>query len=208
MHFFYVFADNIIMKIFLIVMTIIVVLLTINLPIKAFLEYDILNNNGEIKVFVFWIVPIVIMNFSIAGEYLNFSNSRNKIIKIKLDINDEKVKFFNDLGSYFKRKIYLQNLGLYALVCSENPVISSTIGATLNALIGILFSIININKPDADLNKYISTGYRQTELRVRCNISIVFSLYDLIWALYMAYKKNLERRNEKSREFKQQGGIK
>ena len=91
----------------LIILTVFIVILTLTLFITVDFEYDILRNFGKIKVLLFKIIPIFWAKITIAGEYLNFSNKKNKVIKIKIDLNDAKLQFLNDVGAYLKKKIIL-----------------------------------------------------------------------------------------------------
>ncbi len=205
--FFVIIANNKCMKVLLIITTVIIVLLTISLPISVLLNYDIINNEGKIKLNLFGI-PIFLLNFTIAGEYLNLSNKRNKVITIKLDLNDEKVKFFNDFGLSIKKKIYLMRLGIYALICSENPIVSSTLGALINAMIGVVYSKMSIVHSDADFKHYISTGFRQNEMKVKLDFALAFSLYDILWAFLRAYKSKIRRKYEEKNKLQQHRRIK
>ncbi len=171
--------------------------------LSARLEYDLLENVGMIKIKLFNIIPIFVSRITVAGEYLNFNKRKGKVIKIKIDLNDDEIQFFNDVGNFLKKKITLLKLHTLFLVCFENPCVSTTIGSMLNVFVSILFAQILTYTTDVDLHKYVATGFRQLELKTTINTTILFSIYDFAWALLKAYKLKIRRRHEKENKLQQ-----
>lgn len=178
-----------------------IVMATINVSLK--IEYDLLENVGSLKLKLFNLIPIFVSKITIAGEYLNFSKNKGKVIKIKIDLNDDSVQFFNDVGTFLKKKITLLKLHAAFLVCFENPSVSTMVGSMLNIVISIIFSKILTYTNDVDLQKKVATGFRQLELKTNINLSVAFSLYDFVWALLKAYKLKIRRAHEKKNKLQQ-----
>lgn len=191
----------------LIILTVITIILTLTLFITVDFEYDILRNFGKIKVLLFKIIPIFWAKITIAGEYLNFSNKKNKVIKIKIDLNDAKLQFLNDVGAYLKKKIRLTNVNVMALVCFSNPCFACYLGGFLNIVVSILYAQILAKNTDINLQKNIQTGFRQNELKLKINASLIFSLYDYFWAYLKAYKQQVRRKHEKAHKLQQNRWI-
>lgn len=186
------------MQIFSVVAIVIIFILTLTLFISASLEYDLLNNEGKIKVFIFKIIPIFVSSITIAGEYLNFSKKKNKVIKIKIDLNDKQVQFFNDVTTYLLKKITPIEIRVNTLLALDNPFYGCLINGTINTLISVAYAYILSKNTDIKLYKNVQTGFRQTEVKFYVYISLLFSLYDYFWAYLKAYKLQKRREHEKA----------
>ena len=191
------------MRTVLIVVVILILIVMSTIHLSARLDYDLLENVGMIKIKLFNIIPIFVSRITVAGEYLNFNKRKGKVIKIKIDLNDYEIQFFNDVGNFLKKKITLLKLHTSFLVCFENPCVSTTIGSMLNVFVSILFAQILTYTTDVDLHKYVATGFRQLELKTTINTTILFSIYDFAWALLKAYKLKIRRRHEKENKLQQ-----
>ena len=185
------------MQIALIIVLILIFLLTLTLFISVNVNYDVFNNNGKIKVFIFKIIPVFISEFSVVGEYLNFSKWKNKSLKIKLDINDKQVQFFKQVSNNLLKKITPISLNLNALFSLENPVVSCLLSETINVAISVLFAYALAKNSDIKLSKNIQTGFRHTNINFNIYFSALFSLFDYAWAYLKAYKALKRSAHEK-----------
>lgn len=191
------------MRIVIIIITILIVIIMTTINIKINLEYDILENNGKLKIVLFHILPIFNSDITIIGEYLNFNKKKGKILKLKLDFNDDKIRFINDVGESVKKKIALTKLHIFALCCFSNPCMSCCIGSSVNIFISILFTNILATTNDVCLQKYVYTGFRQDDLKLKSEVMILFSLYDFLWACIKAIKQKVRRKYEKENKLQQ-----
>lgn len=191
------------MKTTLIIFSVLIFLVLVTIHISIYFEYNLLENVGKIKVVLFKFIPIFISQITIAGEYLNFSKNKGKVIKLKIDLKDDNVQFFNDVSTNLKHKIVPIKLHTSALICFENPCLSAYIGSMLNIVVSVLFAQILTHTTDIDLQKNIQTGFRHYELRFMINIELLFSLYNFAWAILKAYKQKIRRKNEKKNQLEQ-----
>ena len=185
------------MQTVLVIVFVLIFLLTLTLFISVNVNYDVFNNIGKIKVFIFKLIPIFISEFSVVGEYLNLSKWKNKPIKIKLDINDKQVQFFKDVSNYLLKKITPISLKVNVLFSLENPVVACLTSGTINVGVSVLFAYILSKNSDIKLYKNIRTGFRQANINFDLSFSALFSLYDYAWAYLKAYKALKGRDNEK-----------
>lgn len=186
------------MKTVLIVLTVLIIILSISLHITLEIEYDILKNYGKIKVKLFKIITVFSSGITFVGEYLNLSKRHNKVVKIKIDINDKQLQFFNDVGKYLKKKITLLNLNINTLICFMNPNLSCLLSSIINIFVSLLFSKILVMNNDVKLIKNIQTGFRQNNFIINLNASILLSIYDYFWAYLKALKNKIRREHEKN----------
>ena len=185
------------MQIFFISLAVIILLLTTSFLIRIKIVFDVINNKGKVIVLLFNIMPVFWSNISIVGDYLNFVNNRNKTIKIKIDLNDKHINFFNDFWGYLKNKIYFNNISISSLMGFENPFISCLFSAVINVFVSNLFAHISTIQRDIDLNKNILTAFRHTEIKFDISISLMISLYDLFISYFNSVLKEKRRLNEK-----------
>ena len=184
------------MQTLLIIFSITIVVLSISYFITISVKYDLLNNSGKLMFYLFKI-PIFWLNFTFIGEYLNFTNRKNKVIKIKIDFNDDKLIFFKDVSSNLFKKIYINKIDLNMVVGLENPVISSLLCAEINMIISCLYSYFSTKFKDINLLKNINVGYRHNCIVFDFKISLMVSIYDYLWAYLKAYKQYRRRMYEK-----------
>lgn len=195
------------MKILIIVLTALILLLMITLSLRMILEYDLLENMGYIKIKLFGFITIFNSSIVLVGDQLNLNRKRGKVIVIKIDFKDEKIKYVEDILKNIFNKITIIKLYCFALVCQTNPCLASYMGAIINIFISILYSQMLLKSNDIKLNKKISTGFRQDELKFKIDTKFIFSLYDVLWSITKATKTRIRRDYEKESELQQDRGT-
>ena len=183
------------MQTVLIVVSALIFVFSISFLITISINYDVFNNSGKLSFYVFKI-PIYWLNFTFIGEYLNFSNKKNKVIKIKIDLNDEKLIFFKDVANSLKRKIYFYKISSNILIALENPFIASLLCGEVNIFLCSLYSYLLIKNKDIMINKNVKIGYRHNKILLNFNFSLMVSLYDYLWSYFKAYKQQKRRMYE------------
>lgn len=201
MHFFVQFTNNITMFIVQIIAAILIILITLTLTVSVELNFNVLKNIGVLKIKVFKIITIFNSRVSVVDEYLNFSNKKSKIVKIKLDVNDKSVQYFNELSNYIKTKILPLKLIFIANICSENSSVSSLASSFLNVVVSFYYLTIANRRPDMLLQREINTGFRHNIVEFNLKFVFVVTLYDLLWSATRSALV-LRRGNEKQKATK------
>ena len=188
----------------LIIVAVVLLLITATLYVNAEVEYDILNNIGKIKIKLYKTLTIFSSGITISDSYLNLNKKDNKVIKIKIDFDDEKFQFFKDIETYLIHKLYPTEINVAAVVAFENPFLSCIVGSIVGIFTNLMLARAKNSIKDVYVYNFIQTGFRQNMLKFNIKISIVFSLYDYFWAYLKAYKARKKR--EKIRRVEQSTG--
>lgn len=168
---------------YLIIISVLLLVFTITISINIYFDFSLLENFGTVKLKIFKYITIFSSNVTIIGDYLNFSHKKSKVIKIKLDINDVNIQYFNELGGYIKNKILPLKLKLYFAVCLENAMASSLISSVLSLFLNLYMFSIRLNNKDMILQNEVTTGFRHNLIFIKFNFIFIVTLYDLIWSL-------------------------
>lgn len=193
------------MNALLVVVATVLIISVLMLSININVNYDVFQNIGTVVVKVMFFT-IFNSNFSVIGDYLNFSNQKSKIIKVKLDINDISIQFFSELGSYIKNKILVTKLNNNLTLCLENAFLVSIISAIINIFSNIFFTIAKNKYEDLECINYINTGYRHNILQINFTFKFIITIYDLVWSLVRTILV-VRRKNEKAKNTKQKHGF-
>lgn len=187
------------MTVVLIIIAVLIFLITATLFINIRFEYDVLNNVGKIKVMLYKTLILFSSGITISDSYLNLNKKGNKVIKIKIDFNDENFQFVQDLQTYLFHKLYPTEINFGAVIASENPFIASMMGSTLGIIINLLLARAKNSVRDVKVTNNVQTGFRQNMFKVDIKLSVVLSIYDFLWAFLKAYKAKVRRREKKRR---------
>lgn len=187
------------MTVVLIIIAVLIFLITATLFLNIRLEYDILNNVGKIKVKLYKTIVLFSSGITISDSYLNFNKKDNKVIKVKIDFNDENFQFVQDLQTYLIHKLYPTEINLAMVVASENPFLACMAGTVMGVIVSIILAHAKNSVGDVTTVNNVQTGFRQNMFKVDIKLSIVLSIYDFIWAFLKAYKAKVRRREKKRR---------
>lgn len=185
------------MNVYLVIIAVVIIILTLRIKINLDFEYNLLNNIGSIKVKLFKFVTIFNSKITIIGDYLNFSSQKAKVIKVKLDINDINIKFFNELSRYLKQKIYPVHLATNVNFCLENPFMAAILSNSINLILSNMFFNIKLKNNEINVANNVTTGYRHNIIILNFSFSFIITIYDLIWSLI---KTTLVIRREHEKE--------
>ena len=171
-----------------IVISILVIIVTINLNISTIITYNVYKNLGQLKI---KLLGLTIFNseISLIAGYFNLRRKNKKVIQIKLDINDEKFKLLGDIGQYFTKKIYLSRLSTSFDFYGTNPAIISLVAGNVMVIEGVVRSIISSKSPDTTLSNKINVDFADNNIKIKFSIGILITLFDFIWAIIRAFIK-------------------
>ena len=165
-----------------ITITVVILIITLRIRIEIKLEYNLLNNIGTINIRLFKFFTILNSQITVIEDYLNVSTNK-KIIKIKLDINDFKIKFFNELNRNLNPKIHITQLYNNINFCLENPFMASVFSNTIRLVFNHLLYKVKLRNKDAEINNIITTGFRHNIIIINFKYAFIITLFDLVWSI-------------------------
>ncbi len=199
---FFIFSNTKIVNIFYIILASIILIFTLTLLITINIEYDLINNEGKVKVKLYKLIVVFVSDITISDSYLNFNKKNKKVIKLKIDLHDDKFMFVNDIQTYLKHKMFPVEVYLGGVIAFENPFICSIITTITNVGVNVFLSKIKNASQHIIIENNIQIGYRQNMLKFNLQMSSIISLYDFVWAILKAFKTKVIR-NEKTKRSKQ-----
>ncbi len=187
------------------IVAIVIVVLVGMLQVGIMVDYNLLLNIGTIKLQLFGWLTVFSSKVSIIGDYLNFSNEKAKVIKIKLDLNDISLQFFNELGTYLKNKLVPLHLNTNLELCLEHPLWVSIISGLFQGIGGVLEQKFSQNN-QLTTNFKVTSGFRHNILILHAKFTFFITLYDLIWSIIRSIIV-VRRKHEKqpTKQRKQEG---
>lgn len=185
------------MNVYLVILSVVIIILTLRIRIDISLEYNLFNNIGTIKLKIFNFITIFNSKIAIIGDYLNFSREKAKVIKIKLDINDINIKFFNELSQYLKQKIYPLHITSNVNLCLENPFAAAVLSNSIHLILSYVFYHLKAKNHEINISNKVTTGYRHNIIDFHFRFAFIITIYDLIWSLI---KTTLVIRREHEKE--------
>ena len=186
------------MNAFLIFMVVLLLFFVINNQIDINIDYNILKNNGKFKLKLFKYLYILKGSFSVEENILRIRRKNNKLININLKLTKKQLLFFKELNKNVASKIFIKNVQFDSIICAEDPFLASMISGMYSIISNLFFIRLKQNNFDATIKNNINTGFRQNHLKIQLDLSIVASIFDLLWALMITII-NERRRNEKTR---------
>lgn len=168
------------------VFLIIIFLLSLRIIIKINLKYDLLGNIGNITIKLFNFIPIINLRISLIGFYFNLVNKKNKVIQIKLDINDKNLVFIEALQKNLSKKIYLLGFENNSVIGFENPFYASISYSFYERIMDLIFLKLFLSDSDTVINDNSFIVYFQNELILDFSGTIMLSIFDILWAVTQA----------------------
>lgn len=179
------------MKLILITVVILLIVLTINIRVSFAGNYNITQNEGNIKI-RFWGIPLIVITAKFMGNYLNLTRNNKKAMKIKISFKDNSVQFFNDVFHSLSRKLYLQRMDLNANISLENAQIVALISGWISVVSGVSEALISTRQSDAIYTKNVHSKFSKNNIDIGLKFNAYLSLYDLIWSIFVAlYKRRV-----------------
>jgi hypothetical protein len=188
------------MELAFIIITIFVIIATININLSFSVQYDILKNIGNISIRLFGI-PIFKSEVSLIAGYFNLIRKNKKVLQIKVDINDKNLIFLNDVSSYFTKKLIVTCLDSDFSVSGYDPATVSIFAGYITVIEGVIRSYIACKSPDTTISNNISVKFKESGFQFKIKANVIITLFDFVWAIIRAtikrsvYGKAKVRRN-------------
>ena len=166
------------MNIVFISIAISIVMINIALTLQISLRYDLLKNLGKVQLRLFGIL-LFSVPFTFVDKYLEFT-TKKKVVKIKIDLADKNIIFFEKLGKKILAKIYLDWLTVKLIFCQDNPMRVSVLGGVCNILLQIMGQKIQMKHKDATISTQTDFGFRHNYIQIYFDTKIMISLFDIL----------------------------
>ncbi len=189
MYFFYAFADNISMRVALLIVSIILVIVLVPFRLKTKISFNALKNQGVIalklgciRLFLgrakFELNQIVVNyanNKTYRTSFTQFKKSNNLVDKFLVNIFDE---------------IQVNTLKVYANIgYKKDACATSLLVGCIDVPMGIMLSLFKNKKPSAKVMSYIYPNFFQNSLFVGVSSSISLNLFIIILCFLKALLK-------------------
>lgn len=178
------------MKISFVVISTIIIFLAIDLRLKIYLQYNILENIGRLKIKLFNIT-IFSRAITVGTEYFDVVSDK-KVIKIKLNFTDKDIKIIKETLNYYKKKIYFISFSDEIFLSTNNPFVTTMIVGGLRSVGGSVISYVSANNPHLELNHKVYAGFVENNMCVNMNAHFMINLFDLIWSIFkVVYRRSV-----------------
>ena len=174
------------MEICFIIVSIVVIIITININVNGEISYNLYKNIGDFKLKVFGI-SIFKAQISLIAGYFNLIRKNKKVIQIKLDLNDENLKFIGDVGEYFTKKIFFTNIGSEFYVYGTDPAKTAIFAGNLVVIEGVVRAFISAKSPDTTTDSKLEVGYIDNYIKFKLHLGVLITLFDVVWAILRAF---------------------
>lgn len=177
-----------IMELVFVIISLFVLIVTINIFISADIEYDFKKNIGYVAIKIFNIL-VFKSEVSIIAGYFNFIRKNKKVIQIKLDLNDVNFQLLTSVGEYFLKKISISKISTNATFMSYNPDILSLTTSMYYIVYGLIVSKYSNKIPDCDFENFVKINFFDNKIIFNFKIIMLITLFDFIWVMIRAIMK-------------------
>ncbi len=186
------------MKLSFIIISSLIILLAIDLRVKVYLSYDLIKNWGNIKIKLFGIT-IFNSKISLIGNYFNFIRDNKKVIQIKINLDNNNLKFLKKVLSYYKRKIFVLSLFTDVYLSGTNPYLTTIMGGTLRSAGGNLDSYLQAKNQFTEIKTNVLLGYSANYLEFEIYSHVLLNLFDFIWSVITVIFRKGVKKHEKTK---------
>ena len=166
-----------------IVFFIVVLIITIRITISIQFNYDVLENNGEVKIKLFNFIKVFSANIKVSGPFIKLSSKKAGEKLVKLDLQDKNIKFINDLQKNIINKIYLIAFNSIIIFGSENSLITTSVMQIINIINAYLFVKILNFESDASISMQTFPVFAQNKTNIYFNTKFIISIFYMLYAL-------------------------
>lgn len=174
------------MKWLLIFLILIVFILTVRLSFSVVFSYNLFDNSGEVVLKIFKVVTVFKAKIAFTYYYISLYITPKKVIKIKLDLNDENLQFINDLQGMLLAKMYLINLNSCVQFGLKNAFNTATAYGGISLLNRFLFMKILQHNSDAAISMNVSHKFAENIFIIYLDAKFIVSFFDIVWAFFSA----------------------
>lgn len=176
------------MELVFVIISLFVLIVTINISMGIDIEYDFKKNIGYVVVKIFNIL-VFKSEVSIIAGYFNFIRKNKKVIQIKLDLNDANFQLLTNIGEYFFKKIHISKISTSAAIMSYNPEILSLTVSLYDIMYELCVSNYSNKIPDCDFENSVKINFFDNKIIFNFKIIVLITLFDFIWAMIRAIMK-------------------
>lgn len=171
----------------IIFLSILLIVLSIMLVFKIKINLDILTNNCNIKIYLFFI-RIVKIDINLIGLTFQINNNKNKK-NIKLFLTKEEEYLIKQIKKTIIDKVYYDDIVIDYLLGLNTPSVTALSVGVINAILNcIKQKLLTINN-DTNILIASNADFDGVNFKLNMQIKFYFTLFDLLFALVLSFYK-------------------
>ncbi len=186
------------MRLSLVAISILIIILTIDLRIKVFFEYDILKNIGRLKLKLFGIT-VFSGEFSVVGEYFNLIRGNKKVIQIKINLTNNNLKFLKKIVSFYLQKIYVLAIKSDIYISGSNPFLVTMIAGSAKSFGGVFDTNMLAKHQYTDTKTNVLFAFNDNCFKINIYSHIMLNIFDFLWSIITVLYIRSVNKNERKK---------
>lgn len=187
---------------YLVFLAIFVLIIVLQLTLKAKLFFNVKNNNGKLVLKIFCI-KICCVNLSIEHGCIKLTNKKGKNKYLPLELNEQTIEHYNNFQDILFKKTYFKNISIYLnLGIKHSAMQTALICGGVDILTKILYCIFKTKKNETEFFSKIYPNFNSNVIKIGVKAKISISIYDLIWSYFES--KVSSKQKERSAEYARQ----
>lgn len=176
-----------------------IILLSIMLTININISFDLYGNYIKIVIKI-WNIEILKIYVSIIGLYIKVNNSKKlKTLNLLFDKNQEYL-ILQMKKSIFD-KLYFDKINIISVIGLSNSSTSVYVTTILNLICNSLKNNKKLNLKSCDIEYENKVSFTSKVVYVNLQIKVLFTLFDMLFAIIMSFYKRGKYAKERKRKF-------
>ena len=175
------------MSAYLIILLVFLLIMVLQLTVKAKVFFNIKENSGKIRV-RFVGKRIFDRDISFEKNYLKLSSPKHKNKYLPIEFSQESIESYANFEGVIFQKIYAKEMTLYFnFGLKNNPAISSLTCGYIDVISKIFFCILNNKKHGLVYRSKVYPSFKKSVIKFQIKAKISMSLFDFLWSIAEAY---------------------
>lgn len=184
----------------IIFLLIVIILLSLMLTININISFDLYGNCIKIVIKI-WNIKILKIYVSIIGLYIKINSSKKlKTLNLLFDKNQEYL-ILQMKKSIFD-KLYFDKINIVSDIGLSNSSTSAYVTTILNLICNSLNNNKKLNLKSCNIEYKNSVNFISKVVYVNLQIKVLFTLFDMLFAIIMSFYKRGKYAKERKRKFK------
>lgn len=162
-------------------------LIVLILPIfsKAYVCYNVLDNNGVVSLYIFFI-KIISYKIKIASGNIIFFTEKDKK-QIELQVSTKQLRFLQQFSVQMKQKVIIKNITAFSKIGLNDAYHTALAVGAFNAFCSGVIGYLKNIKPSAKMRVYSNPEYNNLRLSFAFQITGFITIIDVIYSLIMSF---------------------
>ncbi len=160
----------------------VILLLILDIYIRVKVEYQVDQNLGHIRLYLFGI-RVISFDFTLVLKHFKYSSKPKNVIRIKIDPTAKSVIFAKILFSNIRKKTVLRICRVDAVIHSRDIMLGSVLGGLSNVILAPYMTTLKSRHIDADIFGQVDVSYSEDNIKFAGDLAINITLFDIIVGL-------------------------